>query len=219
MRHRAIGLCLVAGVGALCIAGSWTPSQAQDGNLGTAKLSKGTITLAAPAKFRIGFAKGDVAGSIRAAAAAIGEAADAEAKAAAEKNLAELLDKVFEDDLKRREAELAKIEDRLKKLRALVALRREKKQEIIDLQRNVVLHEAAGLGFYDQPSEPVGKKLGGMVFDGGYGADASTPVGNDFEGGGEFDAGYGADASTLAPSSASPFREVESPTDNPFGSF
>jgi hypothetical protein len=154
MRHRALGVCLVAGAGVACFVGSGTSSRAQE-----PPKEVRTFTIANPAKVAFGRAQGDVAGSIRDAAAAVSAAEDSDAKAAAEKNLADVLDKVFEVDLKRREEELVKIEDRLKKLRALVALRREKKQEIIDLQRNVALHEAEGLGFYDQPSAPDAKAL------------------------------------------------------------
>jgi hypothetical protein len=156
MRHRALGLCLVAGVGLACFVGSATTSQAQES---PKEVRRVTITNTKPAKVVFGRSKDDVAGSIREAAAAVSAAEDSDAKAAAEKKLADVLDKVFEDDLKRRESELVKIEERLKKLRALVALRREKKQEIIDLQRNVALHEAEGLGFYDQPSVPGAKDL------------------------------------------------------------
>jgi hypothetical protein len=152
MRHRVLGACLVVGIGVAFFAASGTTSRAQESLQEVTKLR-----ITKPAKVVFGRSKGDVSELIRAAAAVVSAAVDSDAKAAAEKNLADALDQVFEDDLKRREEELVKIEDRLKKLRALVALRREKKQEIIDLQRNVVLHEAAGLGFYDQPSGPAGK--------------------------------------------------------------
>jgi hypothetical protein len=147
MRHRGLGVRFVAGIAVACLVGSGTTSRAQE-----PLKEVRTLTIAEPAKVVFGRSKGDVAGSIRDAAAAVSATEDSDAKAAAEKKLADALDKVFEDDLKRREGELVKIEERLKKLRALVALRREKKQEIIDLQRNVVLHEAEGLGFYDQPA-------------------------------------------------------------------
>jgi hypothetical protein len=172
MRHRGLGVRFVAGIAVACLVGSGTTSRAQE-SLKEVR----TLTIAKPAKVVLGRSKGDVAGSIRDAAAAVSAAEDSEAKTAAEKKLADALDKVFEDDLKRREGDLVKIEERLKKLRALVALRREKKQEIIDLQRNVVLHEAEGLGFYDQPAASGAKAFFSSDSEGfRYGHSADLPV-------------------------------------------
>jgi hypothetical protein len=193
MRHRVLGVCLVAGVGLACFVGSATTSQAQES---PKEVRRVTITNTKPAKVVFGRSKDDVAGSIREASAAVSAAEDSDAKAAAEKKLADVLDKVFEDDLKRRESELVKIEERLKKLRALVALRREKKQEIIDLQRNVVLHEAEGLGFYDQPSASGAKAL--------FGWDAAR-YGEGPIGGGGFSGGYSADLPVIDGSTGLPF--------------
>lgn len=86
--------------------------------------------------------------SIHAAAAAVRDAEGAEAKADAQKKLAGLLEKHFDDDMVRREQELAQIEQRLTKLRELLDRRRTKKQEIVELQAKVALNDAEGLGFY-----------------------------------------------------------------------
>jgi hypothetical protein len=88
------------------------------------------------------------------AAAALRDAADDEAKADAKAKLSELLNKYFEDDMKRRQDELTKIEARLKKLRNLLDKRREKQREIIDLQMKVLQNEADGLGFFNSGSLP-----------------------------------------------------------------
>ena len=86
--------------------------------------------------------------TIREAAAALSEAEDEDAREQAEEHLGELLDEYFEEDMKRREQELAEVEARVKKLRELMERRREKKQEIIELQVEVLRNEADGLGFF-----------------------------------------------------------------------
>jgi hypothetical protein len=86
--------------------------------------------------------------AIEAVAAKLRDAEGEEAKAEAKKELADLLDKYFEADMKRRAKDLAKIEERVKKLHALMENRREKKQEIIDLQMKVLEYDANGLGLF-----------------------------------------------------------------------
>src|SRR5262249_35163612 len=90
-----------------------------------------------------------VASAIRKAAEAVRDAKGDDEKAAAQKKLAEVLSKSYDDDMVQREHELKQIEERLTKLRELLERRRTKKQEIIDLQTKVALNEADGLGFYD----------------------------------------------------------------------
>jgi hypothetical protein len=94
----------------------------------------------------------NVGSSMRKAAEAVRDAQGDEAKAVAEKTLANLLSKYFDEDMARRESELTKIEERLIKLRDLHNRRRAKKQEILELQTKVALNEAEGLGFYDGQS-------------------------------------------------------------------
>lgn len=64
-----------------------------------------------------------------------------------------LLNKYFDEDIERRQAELDKVAERLEKLRAQVDLRLQKKQEIVDLQLKVILNEANGLGFFGMSPE------------------------------------------------------------------
>lgn len=78
------------------------------------------------------------------------DAENEEDKSTALKNLNEVVDKCFEDDMKVREQELASIEERLNKLQAQLDRRRAKKQEIVDLQVKVVINDAEGLGFYSE---------------------------------------------------------------------
>lgn len=90
-----------------------------------------------------------VTSAIRKAAEAVRDAKGDEAKSDAQKKLADLLSKSYDDDMVQREHELKQIEERLTKLRELLERRRTKKQEIIELQTKVALNEAEGLGFYD----------------------------------------------------------------------
>jgi hypothetical protein len=99
----------------------------------------------------------NVTSAIRKAAEAVRDAKGDEAKSAAQKKLAEVLSKSYDEDMVAREHELKQIEERLAKLRDLLERRRAKKQEIIDLQTKVALNEAEGLGFYesDRPAKTV----------------------------------------------------------------
>jgi hypothetical protein len=99
--------------------------------------------------FSAGRPRTNVTSAIRKAAEAVRDAKGDEAKSDAQKKLAELLSKCYDEDMVQREKELKQIEERLTKLRELLERRRTKKQEIIDLQTKVALNEAEGLGFYD----------------------------------------------------------------------
>ena len=57
-----------------------------------------------------------------------------------------LIDKYFEEDMLNRKQELAAIEARLAKLPAQLDRRREKKDDIVNLQYQVAVNEAEGLG-------------------------------------------------------------------------
>jgi hypothetical protein len=110
-----------------------------------------TVEAAPTFKFKTNVIRGQRRGTqeIAAAAAAFRDAANDEAKATARKKLLDLLAKYFDEDMKAREAELKKVEDRVKKLRAQLDKRSSKKQEIIDLQVKVLENEADGLGFFN----------------------------------------------------------------------
>jgi hypothetical protein len=58
----------------------------------------------------------------------------------------------FDEDMKVREGELSKLEERLNKLRAQLDRRRKAKGEIIQLEVKVLVNEAEGLGFVGVPS-------------------------------------------------------------------
>ena len=97
---------------------------------------------------------------IQEAAKALHDAKDDDAKAEAQEKLTELLTKYFNEDMKNREKELGKIEERLKNLRALMQKRKAKQREIIDLQMKVLENEADGLGFFNN-SPPGGPGMPG----------------------------------------------------------
>jgi len=92
---------------------------------------------------------------IRRATESLRNAEADEQKANATVYLTDLLKEYFDDDLSRREKEVAQIEERVKNLRAQLDRRRQKKQEIIDLQIKVAVNEADGLGFFGRPNGPM----------------------------------------------------------------
>jgi succinate dehydrogenase/fumarate reductase flavoprotein subunit len=63
------------------------------------------------------------------------------------KQLEESVANYFDEDMKARESELSKLEERVSKLRSQLDRRRRAKQEIIQLQIKVLVNEADGLGF------------------------------------------------------------------------
>jgi hypothetical protein len=79
------------------------------------------------------------------------DATDEAKKAEITKKLETAVTKAFDDDQKTREAELAKLEERLKKLRGQLDRRGKAKADIIQLQLKVLVNEAEGLGFSGTP--------------------------------------------------------------------
>jgi hypothetical protein len=90
----------------------------------------------------------DAMREIREAAAAVNDADDERSKRQAQERLEDMLDRYFDEDMKRRERELEEIEERVAKLSALLERRRERRREIVDLQVKVLLSEAEGMGFF-----------------------------------------------------------------------
>ncbi len=90
---------------------------------------------------------------IRRAAEKLRDAPDEKAQIEAKQKLIAVLSKCFDEDMARREKELQKLKERLNKLAAQLERRREKKQEIIALQLQVVRNEADGLGFTTRPTD------------------------------------------------------------------
>lgn len=58
----------------------------------------------------------------------------------------------FDYDMKFREQDIAKIETRLKNLRTRLEKRRAAKEQLVELQVQLLINEANGLGFYGQPN-------------------------------------------------------------------
>jgi hypothetical protein len=76
------------------------------------------------------------------------ESENTEAQAEARKQLATTIENYFDADLQRRQQELEQVEMRVRKLRAQLEQRRAKKQELVDLQMQVILNEADGMRFF-----------------------------------------------------------------------
>jgi len=57
----------------------------------------------------------------------------------------------FEKELAERESKLKPLEDRVKKLRGQIDKRRAAKEEIVDLQLQLILNQAEGLGYFSEP--------------------------------------------------------------------
>jgi hypothetical protein len=68
-------------------------------------------------------------------------------KQAARQSLRTILEGIFDDDMEAREKQAQEIEDRLAKLRQQYRTRERAKDEIIELQLQVLENDAAGLGF------------------------------------------------------------------------
>jgi hypothetical protein len=85
---------------------------------------------------------------LRKAAEAVRDAEDDEDRGQAESKLRELLEDSFDEDMERRKESLIEMESRLKKLQRQLERRREKMEEIVDLQMKVLVNEADGLGFF-----------------------------------------------------------------------
>jgi hypothetical protein len=101
--------------------------------------------------------------SIRQAAEKLRDAKGNEARSEAEKELRDLLEQYFDDDLQRRQAELGEMEDRLAKLEKQLDRRESKKDEIVDLQVKVLVNQAEGLGFFtDMPGDGAGWNVSGQ---------------------------------------------------------
>src|SRR5262245_33112468 len=94
------------------------------------------------------------------------------------KKLETAVTKFFDEDQKAREAELTKLEERLKKLRAQLDRRSKAKADIIQLQLKVLVNEAEGLGFSGTsvPEAGASQFLAYPVFPGAANANPLTPA-------------------------------------------
>ena len=69
----------------------------------------------------------------------------------------------FDEDMKHREAELTKLEERVAKLRAQLERRKKAKAEITQLQSKVLVNEIEGLGFSNPGSNSAGSNSTGEI--------------------------------------------------------
>jgi hypothetical protein len=87
----------------------------------------------------------------------LGDATDEKQKAGLTEKLKAAVDKCFEDDMKGREADLTKLQERLNKLKSQMDRRRKAKDEIVQLEVKVLVNEASGLGFSSSTTSKVRK--------------------------------------------------------------
>ena len=94
-------------------------------------------------------------------------AKDDAARKKALNKLSEVVSLIFDEDLKRRESEVNGIRQRVSRLNALIAMRKESKDRIVDLQLKIQLNEVEGLGFSvkrNGRSRSVEPYYGGVVY-------------------------------------------------------
>lgn len=72
-------------------------------------------------------------------------------KEALKENLRKELQEFYELELSAREFKLKPLEDRVKKLRGQIDKRRAAKEEIVDLQLQLIMNQAEGLGYFSEP--------------------------------------------------------------------
>lgn len=88
----------------------------------------------------------------------LSETTDDKKKAELVKRLETAIAESFDDDMKDREGEISKLEERLTKLRTLLERRRKAKADIVQLEVKVLTNEADGLGFSGM--SPRSQKMG-----------------------------------------------------------
>jgi hypothetical protein len=89
---------------------------------------------------------------LRRATEALRSADSLDQKTDATRVVTDVLNQLFDVDFQRRADELVQIEQRVKALREQLEQRRQRRQEIVDLQIKVIQYEADGLGLFGMPS-------------------------------------------------------------------
>ncbi len=102
-------------------------------------------------------------------------AADDQQKEAIKGQLSSILEDYFDRDLQRRTSEIDAIEQRVQRLREQLEQRQQAKDEILQLQLNVLENEAAGLGFFGR--RPAAPGVGGMMGGGMMGMEGPGGMG------------------------------------------
>jgi hypothetical protein len=99
---------------------------------------------------------------LRREASRLRQAKTVEAKERSKKALEALLGDYFDSDMRRRQAELLAVKQRVAKLEALFERRQAAKEEIIELQLRMTVNESEGLGFFSEPApRSIGSEYGG----------------------------------------------------------
>jgi hypothetical protein len=129
---------------------------------------------------------------LRREASRLRQAKTVEAKEQSKKALEALLSDYFDNDMKRRQAELDQVKQRVARLEALFERRQAAKEEIIELQLKMTVNESEGLGFFSEPAPGSFGGYGGVGYgmDGGMGGDYGE-MGEEYGHGMEMMGGYG----------------------------
>lgn len=143
---------------------------------------------------------------------AIGQLKMADGEEARKKSLeaiSALVNAIFDEDMKRRQSEVDDIRDRVKRLKALIDLRKSSKDRIVDLQYKVQINEVEGLGFSVRRKirsrrGGAGMEAMGMMMGGAGLGSGGNPY---YSSGGQMSSaeGYGA----MAPSTSDPRLKAE----------
>ena len=91
------------------------------------------------------------------------DAEDEPGKEEARQAMSVALSEYFDADMELREEEIRDIEERVKKLQAQLERRREAKAKLVELQLQVLVNEAEGLGFYGRSGAIRGAGTGGRA--------------------------------------------------------
>jgi len=156
-RSWTIGAAVLAAVAVVGVRTGWSQDQAGPQSKTPVGVSAGyssstandssveAITVIKPERFAVARYVGQSA--IKRLVHELSETTDDKKKAELVKQLETAIAESFDEDLKDREGEISKLEERLTKLRTLLERRRKAKSDIVQLEVKVLTNEADGLGF------------------------------------------------------------------------
>lgn len=96
--------------------------------------------------------RGHLQRRIQAAIQQLKQTPDEKKKQEIKSEMGKLFTRYFDYEIKQREVKLAPLENRVKKLRAQIDKRKAAKEKIIELQLQLMEHQAEGLGFFTEPN-------------------------------------------------------------------
>jgi len=96
--------------------------------------------------------RGHLQRRIQAAIQQLKQTPDEKKKQEIKSEMSQLFTRYFDYEIRQREVKLAPLENRVKKLRAQIDKRKAAKEKIIELQLQLMEHQAEGLGFFTEPN-------------------------------------------------------------------